>query len=826
MTGWALAVQGVTPTPTAQAKIFNLPADINKVFSNLQYPCTASGSTYTCQGNPAIHNESILNITAPITLRIAGTLSVNAALFIRVPSQAKPFYFQVDGNVNTNAPMDISAEYFDVGGTFSTDRDVTITANIRVGAQMAIRSGTIVYGNVTAGSEINIEGDSIVYGTCTAPYGNYRPRCTGGPAPPASGLHHVRLVHTGSAATCAPAVITVRACSGADTSGSCTAFTGGVSGTVTGGGVSAPFTIASGSSSATASLAITSPTTVTLAATGFTASSSPVYTCWNGSAASCSMAFADSALLVTIPDHKAGTTVEFTIKAVRKSDKAGVCAPAFKGERQITFSCAYSNPRTGTKPLTGGPRGGPTGPLACGTGTSPAVDVDFDDTGSAPVTLSYADVGALTVTVTDAKLGISGTDTFVVAPYKFAFTKTPATTVPVLAGTPFAVNVAAQTSGGVATPNFGKETPAETVTIRTVVAKPTGGAAGETLNAVSTSVATGVATAAPSWTETGIATLTAALTSANYLQSAQVPAGATTGEVLYSIPDHYDVAVAPTEDRNAAVPKDAATTLPWWYARQPIANVTITALERGGRITTNFGKTVKTGSEGVVTLTAAPAATLAGHTVDASRFAAGTVPGVATLTPTYTFAAAQTAPAIVVFGAEGTGALDTNIAGATGRVNIRSGRLLFSRATAGSLATSASMPVTAQYWSGTSWVKNDDDSFTRLPAGSAAVSQNGAALAGAGNSNLLLADGSGYLTVTRQATGKAVLNVALNLGTGAGTADVSCLAIHPGSNGAGLPWLRSVYGDCGAQADPWAAVVFGTARPESQAVVHVREVYN
>ena len=31
-----------------------------------------------------------------------------------------------------------------------------------------------------------------------------------------------------------------------------------------------------------------------------------------------------------------------------------------------------------------------------------------------------------------------------------------------------------------------------------------------------------------------------------------------------------------------------------------------------------------------------------------------------------------------------------------------------------------------------------------------------------------------------------MLNVALNLGTGAATADVSCLAIHPSSNGAGL----------------------------------------
>ncbi|HEX8606431.1 MAG TPA: polymer-forming cytoskeletal protein, partial [Pseudoduganella sp.] len=800
----AMFAQAVTPTPSAAATTYNLPADLNRLFANAA--CTASGTTYTCQGDRSIGQESILNITTPITLRIGGTFSVNGALFIRVPSGASPFYFQVDGNFNTNAPMDIKAEYLDVGGTFGTSQNVTITANIRVGAQMAMRPDTLVYGNVTAGSEIAIEGNSLVYGTCTAPYGNYQSKCVGAaPAPAPSSVHHVRLVHAGSAATCTPAIVTVQACAGADSNGACTAYTKGVSGSVSGGGISSAFTIAAGSSSTTASLAVTTPGTVTLAASGFTASASPIYTCWNGSAASCSLTFADSALLVSIPNHKSGIATDFTIRAVRKSDKAGVCVPAFTGDRNINFNCVFSNPKTGTKSATGGPKGGPNGSLMCGTGTSPSVAMTFDASGSTAATVTYTDVGAITVTVTDAKLGISGTDTVVVAPYRLVFTKTPATTTAVAAGVPFAVNVAAQNSSGAATPNFGKESPAETVSIGIVLSKPSAtdaapGAPGETRNAVSTSVGTGVASAAPAWTETGLATLTASLTSGSYLQSGQVPAGATTGEVLYSIPHHYDVALVTSEDRSAAVPKDlAAPRLPWWYSRQRIDKVMVTARNSENQATTNFGKTG--GGAGSVTLTATPAGTLADGTLDATSDFVG---GIGTLSPSYKLATLETAPLVVTFGAKGVGALDTNAAGATVPVNIRSGRLLLSNAGASAQATSVRMPVTAQYWSGTSWVKNGDDKFTTFPSGSSVVTQNGQSLTGATISgDTKLSGGSGYVTVTRPATGKAVLNLALNLGTG--KADVSCLAVHPASTGADLAWLRSQYGSCGDQADPWAA---------------------
>jgi MSHA biogenesis protein MshQ len=825
----ALSALAATPTPNPQARSYNIPADLNKLFSNLQYPCTSSGSVYTCQGNPTIDKESILNITAPITLRIVGTFSANAPLFVRVPSASNPFYFQIDGNFNTNAPMDIKAAYLDVGGTFATSKDVTITANIRVGAQMAIRSDTIVYGDVTAGSEIMIEGNSVVYGKCTAPYGNYPPKCTGGvPPPAASTLHHVRLVHTGSAATCTPALITVHACAGADSGNSCTAYTAGVSGTVSGGGVSAAFSIPSGSSSATASLAVTAPATVTLAASGFTASSSPIYTCWNGSAASCSLAFADSALLLSVPDHKSGVATDFTVKAVRKSDKANVCTPAFQGARAIRFGCSYSNPTTGTKALAIGAKGGTAASLACASGTTASATLTFDSTGSAPGTLTYADAGALALTATDPATSITGTDTFIVAPYRLAFTKTPATTTPVRAGTAFTVNVAAQNSSGVATPNFGKETTPETVSIAVVLSRPAtsdGGVAGETRNGASTSVAAGVASASPSWTETGIASLSARLTSDGYLGSTQVPASATAAEVLYSIPDHYDVAVLPAVKRDVSVPGATETTLPWWYSSQPIGDVTITAREYNGGPTTNFGKELDTGgTDGTVTLVATsastPAGTLANHTRGTSQFSGG----VARPAPEYSLPTLESAPRVVALAAKGIGELETDRAGTSGSVIIRSGRLLLSRATAGALATTAQMPVTAQYWSGTSWVKNGDDSFTAFPAGSAGVSQNGAKLDDAGIGAAKLASGSGYLTVSRPATGKAVLNVALNLGAGA--ADVSCLAVHPASAPARHHWLRSRYGDCSNQADPWAPVVFGGARPESKAIVHVREVYN
>ena len=69
------------------------------------------------------------------------------------------------------------------------------------------------------------------------------------------------------------------------------------------------------------------------------------------------------------------------------------------------------------------------------------------------------------------------------------------------------------------------------------------------------------------------------------------------------------------------------------------------------------------------------------------------------------------------------------------------------------------------------------------------------------------------------------VDLAINLGSGA--SDQSCLASHPASSGAGLPWLRARNGACtsGWASDPSARASFGIASPETRKSVHVREVF-
>jgi MSHA biogenesis protein MshQ len=142
------------------------------------------------------------------------------------------------------------------------------------------------------------------------------------------------------------------------------------------------------------------------------------------------------------------------------------------------------------------------------------------------------------------------------------------------------------------------------------------------------------------------------------------------------------------------------------------------------------------------------------------------------------------------------------------------------------------MPVQAQYWSGLAWVPHAADSCSSVPAG--AVARSGY-LDHRGSpttawtttaSAVTISAGTGVLNLSApspSATGS--VDIALNLG--AAGADQSCLAAHPATTGANLPWLRSQHGACAAtwDRDPAARASFGIASPESRRTVHARELF-
>ena len=93
-------------------------------------------------------------------------------------------------------------------------------------------------------------------------------------------------------------------------------------------------------------------------------------------------------------------------------------------------------------------------------------------------------------------------------------------------------------------------------------------------------------------------------------------------------------------------------------------------------------------------------------------------------------------------------------------------------------------------------------------------------------SAITITGGAGTLTLgapSPASTGS--VDFALNLGST--TTDASCLAAHPASTAAGLPWLRSQNGACAAtwDRDPSGRASFGIYAPETRKTIHVREIF-
>ena len=431
------------------------------------------------------------------------------------------------------------------------------------------------------------------------------------------GADHLRLNHTGSGVTCTGSSVTVNACANADTNGSCTADTSGISGNVVaknGATVVAtvPFTITAGSSSTTVTVPVTSAQTVTFETSSLSVATvaSPSWTCWNGSTASCNHVYADAGLVFDVPNHVSEVLQTVNVRAVKKSDSSLACTPAFASlSKSVTLACSYTNPVTGTLPVrVNGTALNATGSAAsaCDAGGR-AVTLAFDATGVASTSFQYADVGNMTLNATytgsgvDAGLTMTGTDTFIAAPKDFAFSAI--TAGPIKAGNSFNATITARNNANTATPNFGKEaSPVVTTLTTTLVApNPITFPAGSNPTLGNNTVpgsefgaggmvndANGVATLNNlNWGEVGSVTLTA--TSADYLSSGLTASG-TSGAVGPFIPNHLDTVVVAAA--GVPMPCPSGLTCPtlfngFIYSGQPF-NVRVTARNLANAATTNY----------------------------------------------------------------------------------------------------------------------------------------------------------------------------------------------------------------------------------------------
>lgn len=650
-------------------------------------------------------------------------------------------------------------------------------------------------------------------------------------------VHHLEIQHpSGNSLTCAPTDLTVRACSDA----ACAVpFEGGVSLTLSATGTPAVVwpdgnvvSIPPGSSSTIVPVQVTQVGSVLLAATANSPPATNATTCNFGSP-SCTLSAASAGFLLSAPTHRSESLSSLTVSAVRQSDNALACAPAFANvTRNVTLGCSYATPASGTLPVrVGGQALNATNDAtaACGSRT---LSLTFDAQGQATPSLQYADAGRVTLTAQytgsaadeNTGLSISGSTQFVAVPTDFGFDQL--STGAQTAGVAFQARAIARNALGERTPNFGNESPTASLVWTQLRRQPTGAGTVDGTLAGGANASNGLALATNLiWSEVGLIDLQ--VSSSNYLGSGLTVTG-TTGSTG---------ALGPFRPHHLRVVASAGCGSAYTYAGQPFSTVSVTARNASNVPTVNYvGSHAKTVSfsDG----NAASYLSFSNGSLLATAFTLGTA-STSLLTPQ--FSAKQAGPlSNLLLRATDADGVSSVLSGGEPTMAVKSGRLQLQSAT-GSAGRTLDLPVRLESWSGKSWVLESGDTCTTLaPAqvalsGYAKLNPSGAAwTSSVVSASLTPSNGLGVvrLSAPLPAGGAGTVDVALNLG--AASTDLACLATpRPSTTGANRAWLRSRWGSAGAglacagdwASDPSAKASFGAATLESQRRVHERQLY-
>jgi MSHA biogenesis protein MshQ len=778
---------------------------------------------------------------------------------------------QITGTLVSTGPVTIGSNTTITGpvtGTAITiGTPVRITGDVKASTSLFLGSGSTIDGNVDTGQMTLQASDALITGNAAVDFAKLdwngrvakkiicktgtRPgECdcvdnqSGNPAntpkgptceaakPAAGTLQYLLITHDGSAGTCTSERVTVTACANAG----CNAphFSGGASATLQPGGD----TVAIGSTGTTTATVTSIATGITkLALTG---TSAPVQ-CYNSATrtSSCDMNFTgDVNFEITAPDHIAGNTIDVTIQARKPNATATECVPALSSvEKNVEYSCNYVLPTSGTLKMSLN-----TQSFSCNaTGTTP-LSTSFDKEGIGKLTLFYPDAGKVAL---NAKLDkITGKKEFIVAPDHFKF-EYPTS---IRAGADFNVKLVAENSKGGTTPNFhAAGLNADTVlgknaTLTTLGLDCIGGGLTGNLPPVSVEFTQGVATATMNFNEAGYLDLVAARN--DFLGSDIDISSSTRGLVN----DVCTAAVGPFVPWAFQVElNDAARkTANFYYAGEPVM-LKLTAINRKGELTRNYpkgfgaGQTIKFSAlqENGTAFTTAPG-TLSG-TYAANGFSSGVTPLSGTSIPQamYAFTNIKQAPMQIRLRADN-GQTDTAllITSATAPVGtglaeteqvrpwIRTGRVRIGSRFGRTGTSPVEMPVTVEYWSGRSWVLNDQDGFTVIPADAFALTASTGNTLSSSKQTVKLTKGAGVLPLTSSQPGW--IDVAINLG--ASGLDTSCLATKGSSIASKMAWMRTPVTCAGQtaakQGDPSARATFGIFPAENRRIIHVREVFN
>lgn len=544
-------------------------------------PATITGSVTAATSFTLASGSTVTgNITAPtVTLSASGSTvkgNIAASSSLDIGSGST-----VNGNLSGGGLV-LRASSVVVNGNATFTGDVDIGSGNTINGDLTARNvntratGATINGNAAVNSIYLDWGASVSKTiTCTgaapgAPVcscvtkadSNYKPTC--GAAPP-TGPHHIQINHSGTALTCQPQTVTLTACANA----SCTAPHSSASTTVTLQPGGKQFTITGGVNSAATVERATEGTAVL-------SSSSHAYTCVNsGNAAQpCDMIFKKSGLTVSAPNHVSMVPATLTIQALTASANNQSCVPLVAGKTvSVDMGCAYNNPSSGTV----SPKVGSTS-LACGSTT--AVQMSFNASGTATPALEYADAGKIDLTASYSATGggtafnAVGSASFITAPEKFRIVATNAVTgiktpapppgIFAKASEPFRVEISAVNAQGEVTKNFGLETVKEIPTfLQPAVANGAEGNNGiivsGQLKQVSAGTFTGADGSAGNWnfSDVGAIKLEARLANtSSYYQGYNNSGFQTKGELIIArfVPDHFDTVLMTNAQIDAMTP--------------------------------------------------------------------------------------------------------------------------------------------------------------------------------------------------------------------------------------------------------------------------------
>ena len=433
--------------------------------------------------------------------------------------------------------------------------------------------------------------------------------------PVAQQIDHFEFVYSATALTCNPQPVTIRAC----LNSSCSSlYTDPVSVTLSPANywtATLPATVSGNTvtfsgGTAQAQLRIPTAGTVSLGVQSSTPATKPLSTtvC---STSGCQINYADSGLLLQVPNMLAAKPTAATLSAVRKSDNALQCVPAFANvTRNVSFTSAYVNPVTGTQPVV-------VNSTSVGS-TAVSLALAFDGTGTAPLTVRYDDAGQMSLAATytgsaasnDVGLVLGGSDLFVSKPYGLCLQTASTCSAAnnncavfpggIRAGDSFpltiravaweadneALTAAQLCSGNLTTPNFRLNG----IGLSSVVAAPSNGLNG-TLSPASYNHALGTSSLSNhALSEVGVFNLTATPPAGGYLDGETV-GGGTSALVGRFIPAYLG-AVGSASLTPSCGSAFSYQGQPMGFASNRQPSLTITGYNRAGAVTTNYDRSV------------------------------------------------------------------------------------------------------------------------------------------------------------------------------------------------------------------------------------------